>query len=149
MLSSAVNTPGCARAGLRILLVDDCPDSLCVFARLLRMSGHDAVTASTVADARQAAEGGGLDLLVSDIQLPDGSGVRLMRELRERFAIPGIAVTGWGPAGADGADGWADAGFAELLRKPILFEDLVAAIDRVARPPAWAAGRLSHSGGKA
>ena len=68
------------------------------------------------------------DLLISDIALPDGSGVDLMRQLRAISAIPGIAVSGFGNNGD--IERSLQAGFSEHLIKPIKLDDLEAAIER-------------------
>ena len=62
----------------RILLVDDDKDTLRVLSRVLRASGHDVTTAEDVASAMEAARAKPFDLLVSDLGLPDGSGLDLM-----------------------------------------------------------------------
>ena len=68
------------------------------------------------------------DLLISDIALPDGSGVDLMRQLRAISAIPGIAISGFGNNGD--IERSLQAGFSEHLIKPIKLDDLEAAIER-------------------
>ncbi|MEO7725092.1 MAG: ATP-binding protein, partial [Chthoniobacterales bacterium] len=69
----------------RILLVEDHADTAAVLARLLRRMGHDVVHAATVETALQLAERempvSPLSLVMSDLGLPDGSGLDLMRQL--------------------------------------------------------------------
>ena len=64
----------------RILLVEDHPDTLRVMARLLKSLGYGVVTAASVAEALHQMDAEEFDLLVSDIGLPDGSGLDIMRE---------------------------------------------------------------------
>ena len=61
--------------------------------RLLTRLGHRVAVADSVAAAVDLATAGEFDLLVSDLGLPDGSGLDLMRRLRP---MKGIALTGYG-----------------------------------------------------
>jgi CheY-like chemotaxis protein len=71
------------------------------------------------------------DLLISDLGLPDGSGVDLMRELRSRgHAFPAIALSGYGQE-KDLAQS-RSAGFQAHLVKPVDIDDLLKAVDRAA-----------------
>ena len=107
-----------------VLLVDDSADTVALMARLLKRSGFRTVQAESVADALAAADAHRIDLLVSDVTLPDGTGHDLMRQLRGRSpALRGIAVSGHG-ADADRDDSLA-AGFARHLTKPIDFAAFV------------------------
>jgi len=72
---------------------------------------------------------GEFDLLISDIELPDGSGLDLMRELGPGRGLPGIAMSGFG-SDTDLAQSRA-AGFLEHLVKPIDARALDTAIQRV------------------
>src|SRR5439155_442475 len=59
---------------LRILLVEDHVDTLTAMARLLDAMGHHVTTAATAKDALRLAEQDQIDLVISDLALPDGSG---------------------------------------------------------------------------
>ena len=61
--------------------------------------------------------GAGIDLLISDLGLPDGSGTELMRSLSTKYQLRGIALSGYG-MDSDLAQSSA-AGFARHLVKPI------------------------------
>jgi PAS domain S-box-containing protein len=106
---------------LRILLVEDHTDTAAILVRLLRRMGHDVLHAATIGDALQTAEQemqeAGLDLVVSDLGLPDGSGLDLMRELSTKHGLRGIALSGFGME-SDVAQSRA-AGFARHFTKPI------------------------------
>jgi CheY-like chemotaxis protein len=52
-----------------------------------------------------------------------------MREARSRFGLPGIALTGY--AGDDDVRACRLAGFARHMAKPVIFEELLSAIDEV------------------
>ncbi|MDR3635323.1 MAG: PAS domain S-box protein [Isosphaeraceae bacterium] len=114
---------------LRILLAEDNEESLRVLARLLRRRGYAVATADSVASALAEAERAPFDLLVSDIGLPDGSGLDLIRTLRARGPVPGIALSGFGME--DDLRRSLDAGFLAHLTKPIDFGTLETTIRQV------------------
>ncbi|WP_152053301.1 response regulator [Tautonia marina] len=118
------NEPG---KGIRILLVEDHADIARVLATLLARAGHIVTTAGSMARAEQiATTSGPFDLLISDLSLPDGSGLELKRRLR---SIPGIAVSGYSTE-VDLQE-CLDAGFMDLLAKPIEFAALKELIRRI------------------
>jgi CheY-like chemotaxis protein len=112
----------------RILLVEDDGDSLEVTRRLLERDGHVVATAMCLKTAIDSA-GQGFDLLIADIGLPDGTGIDLIQHLKTAGPVKGIALSGYGMR-ADVESSRA-AGFMEHLTKPIKFDDLRSAIDRV------------------
>lgn len=112
-----------AHGPLRLLLIEDHQGSREALAELLEAMGHEVVTASLVSEAlavaaqRCAGGGSGIDLVICDNGLPDGTGVALMRELADRYHLPGIALTGRG-MGSDVSASF-EAGFAVHLTKPV------------------------------
>ncbi len=124
--------PKAGLRSLRILLVEDHADTIRVLSRLLRSQGHAVTTANTVADAVKAYGAGEFDLLISDIGLPDGTGIDVMREARRRRPVAGIAISGFGME-ADVARS-KQAGFSEHLVKPINFQRLEMLIGEMAYP---------------
>ena len=121
----------------RLLVVEDHPDTLRAFARILRQRGFEVQEATTVSQAINSWRFG--DLLLSDIALPDGDGRDLMRHLHKR-GIPGIAISGYGTA--KDREEYRRAGFAESLIKPIDIDELMNAIGRITE-----AGVGSQAGG--
>ena len=117
---------------LRILLVEDNLDTLRIMARLLARRGHQVATADSICEAIRVAEGAEFDLLISDLGLPDGSGLDLIRRLRETRPDPilGIALSGFGMD--EDLRRSRDAGFVEHLVKPVDFHSLETAIQRIA-----------------
>jgi CheY-like chemotaxis protein len=116
---------------LKILLVDDHHDTLRALTRLLKKLSHSVTATDCKATALAAAANAEFDLVISDIGLPDGTGLELMRELSSRSSIPGIAVTGYGTE-AD-IDQTRAAGFIGHLTKPIDFRELEKLLDEAAR----------------
>lgn len=112
------HAPAPARAGLRILLVEDHEDTARVMRRLLSSQGYKVQHAVDVTTALKLADENTFDLLLSDLGLPDGSGLDLMRALRERgMKLPGIALSGYGQE--QDMQQSSEAGFAAHLVKPV------------------------------
>jgi PAS domain S-box-containing protein len=113
---------------LRILLVDDHRDTVSTLKRLLTRLGYAVVSAESMAEALRAVDEGHFDLLVSDIGLPDGSGLDLMKRIRDRQQIDGIALSGFGME--DDLRKSREAGFIDHLIKPVNLDRLQAALRR-------------------
>jgi CheY-like chemotaxis protein len=118
---------------LSILLVEDHEDTAKALARLLRHNGHDVRTANSVSSAIRTVDAHPFDLLISDIGLPDGSGLDLMRQVRARAKLRGIVISGFGMESDIGRS--KEAGFLEHLTKPVNLGELEAAIRRVTAAP--------------
>jgi PAS domain S-box-containing protein len=117
---------------LRILLVEDHEDTARAMADLLELMGHEVTLAGSVAQALTTAEAvrDRIDLVVSDLGLPDGSGQDLMRELIRLYGWKGIALSGYGME--EDVRRSREAGFARHLTKPVDLDTLRAAIRQVA-----------------
>lgn len=117
-------------SGVRILLVEDHADTAKVVVRLLKSQGYVVTHCPDIAQALQSAQTHPYDLLISDLGLPDGSGLDLMRQIRQRHPqLTGICLSGYGMDSDVAAS--QDAGFAEHLTKPVELTQLQAAIGRV------------------
>jgi CheY-like chemotaxis protein len=114
---------------LAILLVEDNQDTRSYLSRLLSHRGYQVYTAADMASAIQWAADAELDLIISDIELPDGSGIELMWILRAHRTIPGIALSGFGSA-AD-IEQSRSAGFGIHLTKPVDFRRLEQSIHQL------------------
>lgn len=115
---------------VRVLLVEDHPDTAKTLTRLLRLDGMDVQCAETVAAGLRLAANSPFDVIVSDLGLPDGTGHDLMRRLRTRIHAVGIAMSGYGME--EDIRQSHDAGFVEHLVKPVSLADLRQAIRRAA-----------------
>jgi PAS domain S-box-containing protein len=125
--------PGVRASGSpHILLVEDHADTAEVMATLLRGLGYEITVAATMAEALAAAEqaqgldGGRIDLVVSDLGLPDGSGLDLMRTLASRYGLRGIALSGYGME--DDLQKSREAGFEQHVTKPVSLQTLQTAL---------------------
>jgi PAS domain S-box-containing protein len=114
--------------GIRILLVEDHEDSAEVLSRLLREKGYSVETSATVAEAIRLATEQQFNLVVSDIGLPDGSGVDLIRQMRRHSSVPAIALTGFGTD--RDISRYKEAGFDAHLTKPVNFQKLEMIINQ-------------------
>jgi PAS domain S-box-containing protein len=128
-IEAAEPSPGRASSGLEILLVEDNRDTLHYLALVLGKKGHRVRTASTLDEAKRALDGPRIELLISDIELPDGSGLDLMRRLRGLGDVPGIAVSGFGTD--EDVKLSLDAGFSTHLCKPVTASQLEETIQRL------------------
>ena len=122
---------------LRVLLVEDHPDTAQQLKRLLQRAGHEVTWAGSIREARELIEASsedsedrGFNILISDLGLPDGSGHELMRDLASQHRMPGIALSGYGMKD-DILDSMA-AGFSRHITKPVDWQELKIAIQKIA-----------------
>ncbi len=102
----------------RLLLVDDHGPTRATLQQLLGRRGYNVLPAGSVAEALALADQGTIDLVVSDIGLPDGDGCMLMQAVKKKWPqVRGIALSGYG-ADEDIARSRA-AGFSAHLTKPV------------------------------
>lgn len=107
----------------RILLIEDHDSSREALHRLLTRRSFDVVTATSAAEAREAASTGGeFDVVISDIGLPDDDGCNLIAEIREKHDWKVVALTGFGMT--DDIARSQRAGALAHLTKPISIQDL-------------------------
>jgi CheY-like chemotaxis protein/nitrogen-specific signal transduction histidine kinase len=118
-------------SGFTILLVDDHADTRQALRSLLERRGYQVFVASSLTDATEIASSQHFDLLLSDISMPDGSGLELMQSLRPS-GIKGIAISGLGTD--DDMKRSRDAGFSEHITKPVSIDDLEATIQELQNP---------------
>lgn len=114
----------------RLLYVEDHVDTAKVLSGVLTRNGYQVILANSVASALETAaqeiNNGGLDLVISDLGLPDGSGLQLMSELSQRYGLRGIALSGYGME-AD-VEASRAAGFVHHIIKPVDTTRLRAAL---------------------
>ncbi len=117
------------RGRLKILLVEDNVDTLRYLTLTLQKRNYNVVPVDRLSAALAAAGEAQFDLLISDIELPDGTGLELIHGLGGGRTLPGIAISGFGSE--EDVEQSAVAGFAEHLTKPIDLNRLESAIRRV------------------
>jgi CheY-like chemotaxis protein/nitrogen-specific signal transduction histidine kinase len=113
----------------RLLVVEDHADTVRMLGKLLGSAGYSVRTAGDAAAALDLASREQFDLVVSDIGLPDATGYQLMQEIKSRYGISGIAMSGYGMD--EDVRKSREAGFSDHLVKPISFAQLDEAIHRL------------------
>jgi signal transduction histidine kinase/ActR/RegA family two-component response regulator len=127
-----------ALTGIRVLLVDDEADSREMMTSALETCGATVVAAASATEAIRALARAPVDVLLSDIAMPDKDGYELIREIRAtrttRIArVPAAAVTAC--VREDDRQRALDAGFQMHLAKPVHPSALARAVAALARRP--------------
>ena len=125
-ITNGVGELGGPRHAGRILLVEDHADTARAMSRVLLGLGYEVKVAHSVKEAIALADQEGFDLLLSDLGLPDGTGLELVRHIQARWPMPAVALTGFG-MDEDVARS-REAGFSAHLTKPVNFQKLQATI---------------------
>ena len=116
----------------KILIVDDNQDLLNLVTTALRSTGYNQLTACTGCAAAQAAFAANRpDLMILDINLPDGDGFTLFRTLHSMADIPALFLSAR-DADADRLFGLG-LGADDYLTKPFLTQELLLRIQRILR----------------
>jgi two-component system, NtrC family, response regulator PilR len=131
-----------------VLVVDDEPDLRTLYELTLLREGHEVVSASDLAQAREWLEQRRFDVLISDMRLPDGLGLELLRELGEQQRTEKtIVITAYGSA--ENAVEALKSGAFDYLTKPVDLKQLraavLAALQSQRHPPAGAPRRAAAS----
>lgn len=114
----------------KILIVDDNQDLLNLVTTALRSTGYNQLTACTGCAAAQAAFAANRpDLMILDINLPDGDGFTLFRTLHSMADIPALFLSAR-DADADRLFGLG-LGADDYLTKPFLTQELLLRIQRI------------------
>jgi CheY-like chemotaxis protein len=121
--------------GVRVLVVDDHEESRRLVQAVLADCGADVSVAGSADEALELLRSVYVDVLVSDIGLPDCDGYDLIRRLRERERehggrIPAVALTAY--AGDDDRARAVAAGFQHYVTKPVGPADLADVVARAA-----------------
>lgn len=117
----------CAARKRSILLVEDHRATARALGKYLDAVGYAVHIALDAASARKLAAAKPIEIVVCDINLPDGNGWDLMRELNGERSRPGIAISGFGSM--RDLERSKQAGFAKHLVKPFSPEELIEALD--------------------
>ena len=123
------------RAALqRVLVVDDEADIRELIDLTLSRMGLAAETAASVADARRALEHETFQLCLTDMRLPDGDGLEIVRHIGEHFPqLPVAVITAYG--NTENAVAALKAGAFDYLAKPVGLEQLRSLVRSALRLP--------------
>ncbi len=120
-----------ARSAATILAVDDLPSNLNFVTNLLRPFGYRVLTADSVASALATLRGVVPDLVLSDVQLPDGTGYEVMQAMSQdqrHCAVPVVFLSSTFVGEAEKAKALA-LGAANYIVRPIEPQDLLIQIE--------------------
>ncbi len=122
-----------ASSPLRILVVDDEPSVRTLLADLLRTVGHEAVEVASGAEALERLNtDDAFDLVMTDLGMPELTGWDVARAVNERPSPPPVVlVTGWGIQLDDAM--LQNSGVASVIAKPFTIEEVLAAVELIAR----------------
>jgi two-component system response regulator HydG len=114
----------------RVLIVDDSANTLEVLQRNLTASGYQVFTAPGVSEAIEILGKTQLDLVITDLKMPNISGMDLVRHIRENFRDTEVMmITGY--PSIEGAVEAIKTGAEEFLAKPFTDTELLSAVQRV------------------
>ena len=117
---------------MHVLVVDDQPELRDMLARAFERESYRVTLAGTLAQARAALVRAPPNVVVLDVELPDGSGVDLCRELRRgRALVPILLLTAHGEV-RQRVEGL-DAGADDFLPKPFAIAELRARVRALGR----------------
>src|SRR6266705_3020236 len=122
-----------ARRSFRVIVVEDHADTAECLRKFLTSIGYKVYIAPDVASARGLAKAIEFDVLLSDLRLPDGTGWDLMQELSAKQPIRAIAISGHN-TDVD-IERSRKVGFLDHIAKPLVAEQLTAAIERAVKKP--------------
>lgn len=118
--------------GVRVLLVDDYVDGLGFACLLLEQAGASATCVSTAVEALDLVTSGSIDVIVSDLAMPDQDGFWLAARVREHSDAvhrpPPRLIALTAHAQQKVTDQALDAGFEAVVTKPFTPEQLVGTV---------------------
>lgn len=127
--AAADAAPSAIHRAAHLLVVEDHEATSRVMVRLLTKRGYSVSSAASIQEALRVLKDAPVDLLISDVGLPDGSGRELIQQARQLRPLAGIALSGYG-TDADMAQS-RDAGFSAHLTKPVDIDRLDEEIQRL------------------
>lgn len=115
---------------LSVLLVDDSRDMLELLRRNMNAMGMNPFATENVMDAIEILENTEIDLVITDLNMPEIGGIQLVKYMSQHFAtIPILVITGY-PKVEDAVEVM-KLGALEYLIKPFTFDELQSSIDKV------------------
>ncbi|MFN2567037.1 MAG: response regulator transcription factor [Gemmatimonadaceae bacterium] len=112
-----------------VLVVEDNVDVGDAFKVLFESTGRRVSVVRTIADAVAAARADVVDLMLLDLTLPDGSGLRILEELKDSNARPRVSVALTGRDDPEVVRRCHDLGCVAVLVKPVPARELLRRAD--------------------
>ena len=114
---------------IRILVVDDSPDTLEVLKRNLEREGYTVFAVPGAVEAIKIIESASVELVITDLKMPEVDGLSLVRHIKENYRNTGVMmITGY--PSIEGAVDAVKSGAEEYLSKPFTNEELSNAVKR-------------------
>jgi len=114
---------------IRVLIIDDDPDICLFFETILEKMGCETVTAKRINEAKKLSIRNNYDIILLDLELPDGNGLDIMQDLVNLPSSPEIIIiTGTGDA--RGAEIAFKNGAWDFVQKPFCYDDVYLPIQR-------------------
>jgi two-component system response regulator PilR (NtrC family) len=118
----------------KVLVIDDEPDLLELLELTLSRMGLDTTRAQSVEEAIRLLDGQAFDLCLTDMRLPDGEGLRVVKHITDKgLDVPVAVITAFGSA--ENAVAALKAGAFDYLAKPVALEQLRALVKQALKVP--------------
>ena len=112
-----------------VLIIDDDPNICLLLSKLLKHMGHDSSVAGTLKEGLAVCRNEGFDLVLLDLELPDGNGLNILPDLMKTSSEPEvIIITGTG--NIRGAETAFKYGAWDYVQKPFLLDEVSLPITR-------------------
>lgn len=132
-MTGAVSQP--RYTGKTLLLVDDSKELLKCNERVLRPDGYTIYSAGTIYETKEILDKVKPDVMVMDIDLPDGNGLDFCRELRQSTGIPVVFLTAHSEVQM--VRKGMEVGGCAFLTKPYQLEELQGAVADAVEGKGW------------
>lgn len=113
-----------------ILIVDDNPNMSSLLSEMLEVFDYQSERTGNGQEALAALEGGKFSMMITDMRMPNMSGLELMKEVKKRHPkLPVVLISGYSVADTEAeAAGVKPDGF---LPKPFMMSDIEALLDKL------------------
>lgn len=117
----------------KILIVEDNTVLAYMIQKWLSREGYDTEIVSGELPARKLVKKGDINLVLSDVRLPEGDGISLLEWIqKEKMDVPFIVMTGY--ASVPGAVKAIKLGAKDYLAKPVQMEELIDLLQEMLQP---------------
>lgn len=113
----------------QILAVDDFPDTLELIRRILKQKGYKIITVTNVVDATKVLETTKIDLVITDLHMPEINGIELIKHIKENYKETGILVITAYPSIKNAVES-VKLGADDYLIKSFTKEELLKAVEK-------------------
>jgi len=113
----------------QILAVDDFPDTLELIRRILKQKGYKIITVTNVVDATKVLESSKINLVITDLHMPEINGIELIKHVKENYKDTGILVITAYPSIKNAVES-VKLGADDYLIKSFTKEELLQAVEK-------------------